>query len=47
VRMVLVSSMGMLGYRFLMSREARVYCGSEGMSWRSLMSSWVFFMLKA
>jgi hypothetical protein len=47
VRMVLVSEIGMLGYRFLMSREARVCCGSDGVSWRFLMMSWVFFMLKA
>ena len=47
VKIVLVSVTGMLEYRFVMSKEARVWCGSSGVSLRFCIRSWVFFMVKA
>ena len=47
VRIVLVSGTGMLLYRLVMSREAREWCGSRGVSWMLRNRSCVFLMLKA
>ena len=47
VKIVLVSVTGMLECRFVMSDEAREWCGSSGVSLRFCIRSCVFFMLKA
>ena len=44
---VLVSSTGMLEYMFVMSKEARVCCGSIGVFFRSCSNSWGSLMLNA
>ena len=46
VKIVLVSFTEMLVYRLVMSRVARLWCGSVAVFLRSLSRSWVFFMLK-
>ena len=46
-KIVLVSFTGMFGYRFLMSSDAKVKCGSHGVSLRFWISSLVFLTLKA
>ena len=47
VRIVLVSGTSMLLYGFMMSREAREWCGSRGVSLMLRNRSCVFFILKA
>ena len=46
MRIILVSFMGMLVYRLVMSREASLWCGSMGVFSRSFSRSWAFFTLK-
>ena len=46
VRIVLVSVTGMLEYMFVMSKEAREWCGSSGVSLSLCIRFWVFFTLK-
>ena len=46
-RIVLVSGTGMLLYKFVMSREAREWCGSSGVSLMFCSRSCVFLILKA
>jgi len=47
VRIVFVSPIGMLEYKFVISNEAREWHGSSGVSLRFCIKSWVFLMLKA
>jgi len=46
VKIVLVSFTEMLVYRLVMSRVARLWCGSVAVFLRSLSRSWAFFILK-
>ena len=47
VRIIFVSVTGMFEYRFVMSKEAKVKCGSSGVSFRFWIRSVVLLMLKA
>ena len=46
-RIVFVSTTGIFEYRFVMFNEAKVKCGSNGVSLRFWIRSLVLFMLKA